>query len=323
VTRPFRFAVTPPPLRQPIEAWQDELRRIEDLGIDAVVLADHFTGDWEIEPMVGLTAAALSTTRLDLQTGVLGNDYRHPVLTHRMAALLDVVSNGRLVLGLGAGWLRSDYEAGGMTLDPPRVRIDRLEESIAIIKGLFGSQPFSYDGVHYQIRNLLGRPAPVQSPRPRIFLGGGGPRMLRLAGREADIVGVNATQKTGALGREPIVDLFRESVERKVGWVREGILAAGRGADSVELEMNLWLARITASASEARDHLERVARRYEVDPDALGNSPSVMVGTVEHCAELLLERRESLGFNHFQLDAGAPPRDVMAFAPLIRQLGAQ
>ena len=128
--------------------------------------ADHFTGGYTFEPMVALTAAAAATTRLRLQTGVLGNDYRHPVLVHRMAALLDVVSDGRLVLGLGAGWITSDYEAAGIALDPPGVRVSRFAEALAVIKGLFGSAPFDFEGEHYSVHSLDGLPKPVQQPHP-------------------------------------------------------------------------------------------------------------------------------------------------------------
>ena len=130
---PFRFAATMPAPAPPITDWQAQLRHLEDLGLSSVVAADHFTGGYTFEPLVALTAAAAATTRLRLQTGVLGNDYRHPVLVHRMAALLDVVSDGRLVLGLGAGWMTSDYEAAGIPLDSPGVRVSRFEEALAVI----------------------------------------------------------------------------------------------------------------------------------------------------------------------------------------------
>ncbi len=172
----------PRPTR-PLADWHAQLRHLEDLGLSSVVAADHFTGGYTFEPMVALTAAAAATTRLRLQTGVLGNDYRHPVLVHRMAALLDVVSDGRLVLGLGAGWMTSDYEAAGIALDPAGVRVSRFAEALAVIKGLFGPEPFDFAGEHYSVHALDGLPKPVQHPHPPLFVGGGSPRVLRLAGR--------------------------------------------------------------------------------------------------------------------------------------------
>jgi probable F420-dependent oxidoreductase len=309
-----------PPPRRPLAEWHDSLRRIEDLGIDTIVAADHFTQGYDFEPMVALTAAAGATTRLRLQTGVLGNDYRHPVLVHRMAALLDVLSEGRLVLGLGAGWMTTDYETAGIALDRPGERVDRLEESIEVLKGLFADEPCTFKGSHYEIASLDGLPKPVQRPHPPFFIGGGSPRVLRLAGREADVVGINASLAAGELGAHAIRDLSRERVAEKVQWVREGAERAGRSADGIELEINQWLARITPTTAEATDFVARVGRQYDVDPAILTGSPSVLVGTVEQCIDQLLERRERLGLSYFQLDAGFPTPNLEAFAPVIAAL---
>jgi probable F420-dependent oxidoreductase len=320
MTRPFRFAATLPPPDPPLTAWRDSLRRLEDLGVDTLVAADHFTQGYEAEPMIALTAAAGATTSARLQTGVLGNDYRHPVLVHRMAALLDVVSEGRFVLGLGAGWMTSDYEAAGIPLDDAAVRVDRFEESIRVIKGLFGDAPFSFDGAHYRIDALDGLPKPVQRPHPPFFLGGGSPRVLRIAGREGDVVGVNASLKAGELGEHAIRDLAADRVLKKIGWVREGATSAGRGPDDLELEMNHWLARVTATAGEADEYLARVAGRYGVEPALLTDSPSVLVGTVEQCIDTLQARRERFGFNVLQLDAGFQNPGLDDFGPVIAAL---
>jgi probable F420-dependent oxidoreductase len=320
--RPFRFSVTPPPIESP-RTWTASVRHIEDLGFDAVVVPDHWTEGWSAEPFVALTAAAMATSRLRLQTGVLGNDYRHPVLVHRSAALLDVLSEGRLILGVGAGWLAADYESAGLPYDPPGTRVSRLEEAIAVLKGLFRTGPFSYSGEHYAIHELDGQPDPVQRPHPPLFLGGGSPRILRLAGREADIVGVNASLAAGELGRHAVVDLLPDRVAEKVGWVLAGAAAAARDPSDIELEMNHWLVRVTETTAEARDHLDKVAARFAVDPAVLATSPSVLVGTVPACVDMLVERRESLGFSYLQLDAGHPPRDVDSLAPLVAALAGR
>ncbi len=315
--------MTAPSAVQPVATWQDDLRRIEDLGFDTVVLADHFTGGWSIEPMVGLTAAALSTTSLRVQTGVLGNDYRHPVLVHRMAALLDVLSEGRLTLGLGAGWLTSDYAAAGIPYDPPGDRVSRLEEAITILKGLFADGPCSYVGNAYQVHELDGLPKPMQRPHPPLLIGGGGRRMLRLAGKEADIAGINANLRAGELGRHAVVDLALERVAEKVAWVHDGARGAGRDPGAVELEMNHWLVRVTSTRDEADAYLAGIAARYEVDPARLAASPSVLVGTVGQCVDTLLARRDALGFSFLQLDAGFPPADLGVLAPLVAALAGQ
>src|SRR5690349_14783590 len=147
--------------------------------------------------MPALAAAAAVTTTLRIGPLVLGNDYKHPVVLAREAATLDVLSNGRLELGIGAGWMTADYEKAGIPLDAPGVRISRLEESITILKGLFADGPFSFDGAHYHISELDGEPKPVQRPYPPFIIGGGGPRILAVAAREAAIVGVNALLRSG------------------------------------------------------------------------------------------------------------------------------
>jgi probable F420-dependent oxidoreductase len=316
----FEFAVTPPTTLAPVREWTDGLRRIEDMGFTTVVIADHFTGGWDVEPMVTLTAAAMATSSLRVQTGVLGNDYRHPVQVHRMAATLDAVSEGRFTLGLGAGWLASDYEAAGLPYDPPGTRVDRLVESITVIKALFGPEPVSFEGEHYRVRGLQGAPTPVQRPHPPLFVGGGSPRVLRLAGREADIVGVNANLRAGELGAHAVVDLRRERVAEKVGWVLDEAEACGRRREDVALEMNHWLVRVTPTESEAEDYLARIAARYEVEPAVLAESPSVLVGTAARCIDVMQERRETLGFSHLQLDAGFPPKDLGSLAPIVATL---
>lgn len=320
VTHPIRFSVTAPAWRGSLAAWQEELRRLEDAGFHAVVAADHFTQGWDVEPMVALTAVAMSTSMMRVQTGVLGNDYRHPVLVHRMAATLDAVSGGRLTLGLGAGWLTSDYEAAGIPLDPPGTRIERLEEAIAVIKGLFRPEPLHHDGRHYRIDGLQGVPAAVQQPHPPLFLGGGSPRVLRLAGREADIVSIVASLRAGTMGRHAVVDLARQAVEEKLGWVREGIAASGRAAADVTIEMNHWLVRVTETEADADAFLAKVAARNEVGVDLLRESPAVLVGTIPRLVDTIVERRESLGISYFQLDAGFPPADVAALFPLVGKL---
>jgi alkanesulfonate monooxygenase SsuD/methylene tetrahydromethanopterin reductase-like flavin-dependent oxidoreductase (luciferase family) len=152
----IRFAVTAPPLTSPISDWLAAVRRLEEVGFHEVVVADHFTDGYDTEPMVALTAVATATNRLRVRPSVLGVDYRHPVLVHRMAATLDVVSDGRLGIGMGSGWMTSDYAAAGIPLDAPGERVDRLEEAIAVVKGLFADEPFSFSGEHYVIRDLDG-----------------------------------------------------------------------------------------------------------------------------------------------------------------------
>ena len=147
--------------------------------------------------------------------------------------------------------------------------------------------------------------------------------MLRFAGQAADAVGINASLRAGELGRHAVIDLSEDRVETKVGWVREGARSAGRDPDGIELEMNNWLVRITRSASDAEQFLTRIAARFDVDPVVMARSPSVLVGTVDQCRDRLEERRDRFGISFFQLDAGFPPDDVEALAPLVGSLAGR
>lgn len=321
-TKELRFAVTAPEIGS-MDDWVRAVRRFEEVGFDTVVVSDHFTGGWEMEPLVALSAAAMATSSIRLQTGVLCNDYRHPVLTHRMAATLDRVSGGRFTLGLGAGWLLTDYHAAGIPLDAPGVRIERLAESVSIIKALFSGEPVDYDGRFYSISGLTGVPPPIQRPHPPIALGGGGPRMLRLAGRQADLVSIVASLGAGSVTSDAAEDLSAEQVARKVGWIGEGMREAGRDDQQVTISINHWLVRVTPTVEEADAFLERIAARKGADPRMLAASPAVLVGTVDQLADRLQERRDRFGISHFQLDAGVAARDVADLFPLVERMAGR
>lgn len=319
MVQPFRFAVSAPDVATLAE-WSQAIRHLEDSGFDTVVVADHFTDGWTLEPMVALTAAAMASDTIRLQTGVLCNDYRHPVLVHRMAATLDRLSEGRFTLGMGAGWLTADYQAAGIPLDEPGVRISRLEESVQIIKALFTGQPVDFAGQFYTINNYVGVPEPHQKPGPVLMMGGGSPRMLRLGGRLADLVSIVASLTAGVTGTHSILDLRAEQVERKIGWIHEGIAQSGRDRDQVTISINHWLVRVTPTVADGRAFLERIAAANGVEADLLAESPAVLVGPIDQMVDMLHQRRETYGVSHFQLDAGFAPKQLDTLIPLVERL---
>ena len=318
--RPFRFTAQVPDLTGSVAEWRKELRRLEDMGFSTVALADHFTGGYTLEPLVMLTAAAMESTQLRVQTAVLGNDYRHPVLTHRMAATLDVVSEGRLELGIGAGWMRSDYLAAGLTYDRAGERIDRLAESITVLKGLFSGEAFTFTGAHFTVRDLVGVPAPVQRPHPPLLIGGGGPRMLRLVGREADIAGINANLAAGDIGGHSVADVSWERMAEKIGWVRDGAEAAGRAFDDIELSMAQWLLHVTDDRVEADTLIAKMAGRLGVDATWLDEAPGVLVGSPARCAEKLHALRDRLGISYVQVHSGPRGTDLTGIGQVVAEL---
>jgi probable F420-dependent oxidoreductase len=224
-TRKFRFGVQASTPRTAAQ-WAEQARKIEGLGYTTLLMPDHFA-DTAFAPMAALPFAAAATTNLRIGMLVLGNDYKHPAVVAKEAATLDVLSDGRLEFGLGAGWMTADYETLGLTYDRPGVRIDRLAEALAVVKGAWGDGPFDFSGEHYDITAYDGLPKPLQRPRPPILVGGGGAKVLRLAGREADIVGINPILHSGVIGAEAARDTVGDSTARKsVGCAR----ARGRGS---------------------------------------------------------------------------------------------
>ncbi len=306
--RPFRFAVSMPGLNRPPAQWRDELRRIEDLGFSTVSISDHFTGGWAMDPIVAMTVAAEATTRLRVQSMVLCNDFRHPVLLHKSMANLDVFSGGRLELGLGAGWLRDDHDAAGLAFDPPGVRLARLEESIEVITRLFGEGPVTFHGKHYQLTALEGLPKPAQRPRPPLLVGGGGPKVLALAGRLADIVGINPRLSPDNDPGAAIDDLSPDQVARKVSWVTAAAAEAGRDPASIELQLSVLDLSIDGQRS-----VSSLARH--ASPEALAASPAVLHGSVAECADKLIATRERYAISYFHLGS-----NVDAAAPLVARL---
>jgi probable F420-dependent oxidoreductase len=315
MARLFRFIAPMPRLDQPAHHWRDAVRRIEDLGYATVSISDHFTQGWVMEPMVAMTAAAEATERLRVLSLVLGNDYRHPVLVHKAMATLDVLSVGRVEVGLGAGWLQSDYQAAGMPLDPPATRIDRLEEAVQVLKGLFGPEPLTFSGAHYRVEGLDGLPKPVQRPRPPLLVGGGGRRVLSMAGRHADIVSVNPSLRAGTVTSSILADATAERVARKIAWVHEAAEAAGRHAGAVELQTNLLVCRIETSSSRARGAVSSLAAASDTDPRLLERSPAVLTGSVGQCVETLQANRERFGISYINVGG-----DAAAAAPVVERL---
>ncbi len=310
---PFRFSAAMPRLTGPMPDWRAELRRIEDLGYWAVAVSDHFTRGWVMEPVVAMTAAVEATTTLRVLPLVLGNDYRHPVMLHKALATLDVMSGGRLEIGLGAGWMESDYAAANIPLDPPGVRVDRLAESVDIIKGLFGEKPLSYEGRHYRVTELDGLPKPVQDPHPPLLIGGGGRRVLRLAGTAADIVGINAAMRPGTATGAAVLDLTGERVAEKLTIARAAARVAGRDPATLRYQTSILSLHLTDRPG-IRPWVSSMAADV-TDPVVLAGSPAVLHGSVESCVETLQRRREELGLDYFHIGG-----DPAAAAPIVARL---
>ena len=303
----FRFGVQ---FSQPLEGstWQGSARLMEELGYSSLFVPDHF-GD-QLAPIAALSVAAEATTTLKVGALVFDNDYRHPVTLATEMATLDLLSSGRVELGLGAGWMATDYEQSGMTYDPPKVRVDRFEEGLAVIRGLFAEEPVTFAGEHYTITGLNGLPKPHTPGGPPILIGGGGKRVLSIAARTADIVGINPNLKAGALGPETVADAMAGPTDQKVAWVKE---AAGDRFDDIELNILSFVSTIT---DDAAGYSEMVAPMFGGDPTDFLEAPTVVAGSLPELVDRLEARRERWGFSYYVFQSG----NAEVMAPLVAEL---
>jgi probable F420-dependent oxidoreductase len=312
-TRPFRFGIQAS--AQPGgtagttgAGWRDLARQVEDLGFSTLTVADHL--DDQLAAVPAIAAAAGATTTLRLGAMVLCNDYRHPVVLAKEAATLDLLSDGRLEVGVGAGWMTADYEQAGLALDPPGLRIRRLAEALDVIEGLWGDGPLTHQGEHYRITGLDGLPKPLQRPGPPLVLGGGARRMLTLAGRRADIVGINVSLAKGVIDADAGPDGTAERTDEKVRWVRE---AAGDRFGDIELQVRVHL---VIGTDDREGTADAFGPAFGLSgPQAL-ETPHALVGPTEALVDDLLARRERWGISYLTLGVEA----LETMAPVVSRL---
>lgn len=297
---PFSFAVQSRGAASGAE-WREKAIRVEGLGFAGLAVPDHFGGG--LGPIAALATAAAATTTLRLRTYVAANDFRHPAVLAKEAATLDLLSDGRLDLGLGAGWLRAEYEAAGLPFDPPAVRVARLEEAIRLLELLFSGEPISFEGEHYRATDLALAPTPRQRPHPPILVGGGGRRVLEVAARRADIVGLApAARGDGTL--DP-ASICAGRTDRKLGWLRDAT-----GPRFGELVLDVYVYAVVAT-DDPEGTADRLADDFELPAPELLASPHVLIGSVDGMVETLRERRERYGISSVTvvedlIDATAP-----------------
>ena len=305
--RPFRFGAD---MQASLEGstWTDSAREVEALGYSTLFVPDHF--DEGFGPIAAMTAAAVVTNTLNVGSLVLACDFRHPAVLARELASIDQMSEGRLEVGLGAGWKRLDYDRSGIPMDSPKVRVDRMIEHMTILKGLFAGEPFTFAGEQYAITDLDGTPKPYRDGGPPFLIGGGGRRVLRHAARFADIVGVNPSIHSGEVDTAAAQDALPSSIDEKFGWVRE---AAGEQLDAIEL--NSWLS-VAAVTDDAAGLAAAVAEAFAATPDEVLASPLTLIGTAAEITERLRARRERWGYSYVVI----PHDQVRAFAPIVAEL---
>ncbi|MGA9489935.1 MAG: TIGR03621 family F420-dependent LLM class oxidoreductase [Mycobacterium sp.] len=301
---PFRFGVHAA-VAPTMSAWRDQARMAEDLGYSTLYIPDHL--DDQFGPLVATTVAAEATSTLHVGPVVLNNDLRHPVVLAKEIATLGLAAEGRIEVGLGAGWLRTDYEQAGIEFDEPAVRVDRLAESLAVMKTLWSEGKATSAGTHYTVQDARCEPRPA-SP-PRVIVGGGSRRILTVAAQHADTVGVNTSLASGEKGGDLAGQGTFDHFDRCLAWVREG---AGDRFDSIELQIVAFATRVVASSRAAA----RTATMLGLPGEDALELPIVLIGTEDELCERLLKRRERWGFTNIVV----PGEAMESFAPVVARL---
>ncbi len=309
--RPFRFLADARDIAT-IGELTETVRKAEAVGFDTLVVPDHLIP--QLAPIPAMAAIVALSDRLRVSGFVLNNDLRHPAVLAQDLASLDVLSEGRLDVAIGAGWNRPEYEAIGLAFDRTPVRQARLREAITVLKGCFADGPFSFSGEHYTITDLDAQPKPVQRPHPPFLIGGGGRRTLELAAREANIVGLAPRILPNAAG-DPSSITVAASAE-KISWVREA--AGDRFAD---LELNVYPSMTGVSVSdrplaEAREVAERLEARsgVAVSPEDLLDSPHIFINSIDGFVEKFRRLRDELGISSIMVG------NVDELAPVVERL---
>jgi probable F420-dependent oxidoreductase len=286
--------------------WLARAKRLEDMGYATVSMPDHMVGGaWSNMPALG--AAAAVTTKLRLGNLVLDNDFRNPVVLARELATLDVISNGRVEIGLGAGWFDRDYQGTGIPFDRGRVRVARLAEAVTLMKRLFTEDEVTFEGTYFRTVKSECRPKAVQQPRPPILIAAGGPQILELAGREAEIV---AVIPPGAGVRPPAPDdVAPAGVRRQLEIVRQ---AAGERFDQIELSCFLDV----VLTDDRGKTIAELAEKAKSDPDVIGSSVYRPIGTLDQVRDHVIRVRRETGITYFCLRGP----HVEELAPVVRDL---
>lgn len=302
--RPFRFGAKATTAASGKE-WADIARRAEDLGYCSLQIDDHYF-DPQLAPVPAIMAAACATETIAVGTLVAGVDFRNPVVLAKECATIDLLSGGRFMLGIGAGWSKDDYAAVGVPQEGADTRIERLEEAVAIMRGLWGEGEFSFEGKHYQCGSVDARRRPAGDIP--VLIGGGGRKILSLAARTADIVGINPKIVARSINPRSMATAAADAVDERIGWIRE---AAGDRFDELELQMQVFFAMVT---DDPGSMAEALAPAFGLTPELVLTAPYFQLGTIDQISENLQAIRERWGINYiaFQQDATEPVAPIVA-----------
>jgi len=305
--RGFRFALSVNRMLDSLDDWRQTVAEAESRGYSALVLGDHL-GAERYAAVPALAYAAAQTSRLRLGSFLFNNDFRHPAVLAKEVATLDIMTGGRFEFGIGAGWMRGDYEMTGIRKDPGPIRAERLEEALVVLKGLFAPGPLTFEGRHYRISALEGLPKPAQSPHPPIVVGGGSREVLAVAARQADVASLNPVHRRGVPGAGP--ELSWSALAERVAWVAE--FSSGR-PQPPDLHLLIHGMAIEAAPGPGA---ARVASDNRLSPEEALASPYLLIGSAGEAARRLEGIRSRLGIAYFSVRAA----DAEQFQPVLEAL---
>ena len=290
-------------------SWGQRVRRAEDIGCHSISIPDHLSPNLpQLAPMVALAAAASVTSRVRLATTVLDNDFRHPVMLAKEIATLDLLSNGRVDLGMGAGWHEDDYIRSGVAAwDPPATRVARLWESIELLDRLLTGDEVTFAGDHYRVDRFRSHPATVQRPIP-LIVGAGGREMLTRAAKRADVISLIIQLRGSA-------DKRRAAFEEQLGWIAA---AGGRARSDLRLGVRVFFGAVCGPGEARRSAAERLAAQFEMEVEDVLTSPFCMVGDPSAIRDHFVEIHERYGVTYFTLNEEL----ALQVAPIIEELSA-
>jgi probable F420-dependent oxidoreductase len=330
IPRPFRFGVQSYSATSAAD-WREQARSAEALGYSTFHLADHILGPGpalaatnhpvqNLASIPAMAVAAEATSTIGIGCRVFCADFHNPVILAKELATLDMFSDGRLEIGIGAGWLQGEYEAIGVPWERPGVRIDRLEETLALLRACFADGELDVTGKHVHAVGFESVPKPVRSPlrrdgreRPGFMIGGGAQRILGVAGREADIVSLNFDNSSGKIGPAGVGSSTAELTAQKVGWIRDG---AGDRFDQIELEIGAYFTVITDKREAT---LEQMGKMMGLTAEQFGEHPHALIGSVDAICEQIISRREQYGISYITVGR----TNLEAFAPVVAALNGK
>ena len=318
MAKPFRFGYQTFNAESGKE-WAEKARKAEDLGYSTFHLADHLLGPGQalvdanhpvqnVAAIPAMAYAAAVTSTINIGCRVFCIDYHIPVVLIKSALTIDFLSDGRLEFGMGGGWVKSEYEAVGIQFDEPRVRIDRLADVIAGVKAYRGDGETVIANDTLDWKAFEGLPKPVG--RAPIMVGGGSPRVLRLAGREADIVSLNFNNRRGMIGPDGVQMSTEAETHKKIGWIKEG---AGDRFDDLEIEIGAYFTVVTDDPGPVAAGM---AQMFGCSEEEMMHHPHTLFGSVDTICEELERRREEYGISYFTVGED----NLEAFAPVVARM---